>query len=199
MPAQKSAGRDYYSCMAKQEKLVQILYDGHASIQAETEPRQQSWVFQAPFLQLLVVEIFRQLRWMPELALSGEGWQPLQNPGSRASARRSSTRGSRYGSWCHMSQSNTRSLGQTGKLWLSGGCLLLQWCGGYLLALVSLHSFSDSCSCSFWLLVYLLQVVPSSYDLFALPLLWAQAGLNPWLSFPSCFSIVFTFALSGET
>lgn len=66
--------------MAKREKLVQILYNGHASIQAETEPRQQSWGFQAPFQQLLVIAMFRQLHWMSELSLSEEALQLLQLP-----------------------------------------------------------------------------------------------------------------------
>lgn len=66
--------------MAEQETLEQILHDGYASVQAETEARQQCWGFQGPFQQLLEVEIFRQLGWMSGLALSEEGSQLLQHP-----------------------------------------------------------------------------------------------------------------------
>lgn len=106
--------------MGKREKLVQILYNDHATVQAETEPRQQSWGFQTPLQQLLVIEIFRQLQWMAELANAEEELQPLQHPWLSTALQQglgqpTSSVGGRYGSQHGMSQSKTRSLGQTGK------------------------------------------------------------------------------------
>lgn len=66
--------------MADQETVEQILYDDHVSIQAKTEARQQSWGFQGPFEQSLIVELLRKLRWMSELVLPEEGSQLLQHP-----------------------------------------------------------------------------------------------------------------------
>lgn len=65
--------KGYDNGMAEQETLEQILCDGHMSVQAETEARQQSWGFQGSFQQFLVVGIFRQLGWVSELVLFEEG------------------------------------------------------------------------------------------------------------------------------
>lgn len=106
--------------MGKREKLIQILYNDHATVQAETVPRQQSWGFQTPLQQLLVIEIFRQLQWMTELANAEEELQSLWHPWLNTALEQglgqpTSSVGSRYSSQHGMSQSKTCSLGQTDK------------------------------------------------------------------------------------